>query len=174
MPLRPHRFHCAEADASSSLRGASWSGPMTGSATKQFSPLCKPPWIASLALAMTSVLATQSRARALPTTTPRKIRLRQKEGGGAPKGASNQFRAAPTNVAACRCPGAEARHRQVYADCALICLRGALAFRRYAAALARTFTSWRSSRPCFLGLGSGGRYPPSPVPVQWKHPTPRP
>jgi hypothetical protein len=54
------------------------------------------------------VLATQSRARALPTTTKR-IRLRQKEGGGAPKGASNQFRAAPTNVAACRCPGAEAR-----------------------------------------------------------------
>jgi hypothetical protein len=35
------------------------------------------------------VLATQSRARALPITTKR-IRLRQKEGGGAPKGASNQ------------------------------------------------------------------------------------
>ena len=41
--------------------------------------------------------------------------------------------------------------RQVYAVCTLICLRGALAFRRYTAALARTFTSWLSSRPCLLG-----------------------
>ena len=41
--------------------------------------------------------------------------------------------------------------RQVDAVCALICLRGALAFRRYTAALARTFTSWLSSRPCLLG-----------------------
>ena len=31
-----------------------------------------------------------------------------------------------------------------------------------------------SSRPGFLGRGSGGRYPPLPVPVQWKHPTHRP
>ena len=51
---------------------------------------------------------------------------------------------------------------------------GALAFRRFAAALAGTFASRLSSRPCFLGLGSGGRYPPSPVPIQWKRPTPRP
>ena len=29
------------------------------------------------------------------------------------------------------------------------------------------------SRPGFLGRGSGGRYPPLPVPVQWKHPTHR-
>ena len=36
--------------------------------------------------------------------------MRGEEGGGAPKGASNQFRAAPANVAAYRCPGAEARH----------------------------------------------------------------
>ena len=41
--------------------------------------------------------------------------------------------------------------RQVCAVCALICLRGALAFRRYTAALARTFTSRLSSRPCLLG-----------------------
>src|SRR5271155_972349 len=25
---------------------------------------------------------------------------------------------------------------------------------------------WLNSRPCFLGRGSGGRYPPSPIPVQ--------
>ena len=31
-----------------------------------------------------------------------------------------------------------------------------------------------STRPGFLGRGSGGRYPPLPVPVQWKHPTHRP
>src|ERR1700722_2658234 len=42
------------------------------------------------------------------------------------------------------------------------------------AALARTFTSRLSSRPGFLGLGSRGRYPPSPVPVQGKHLPPRP
>ena len=75
-----------------------------------------------------------------------------KKGGGAPKGASNQFRAAPTNVTACRCPGAEARHADKCTQSAhLSAFRGALAFRRYAAALARTFTSWRSSRPCLLG-----------------------
>ena len=117
---------------------------------------------------MTSILATQSRARALPRTTPKRIPplarmipksgvrfsdkiMRREEGGGAPKGASNQFRAAPTSVTACRCPGAEARHADKYAVCALICLRGALAFRRYTAALARTFTSRLSSRPCLLG-----------------------
>ena len=54
----------------------------------------------------------------MPTTTARrhnakeKIRPRHIKGGEAPKGASNQFRAAPTNVAACRCPGAEARPTQ--------------------------------------------------------------
>ena len=48
--------------------------------------------------------------------------------------------------------------------------RDALASRRSTAALARGFTpGWLNSRPCFLGLGSGGRYPPSPVPVQGKH-----
>ena len=36
------------------------------------------------------------------------------------------------------------------------------------------FARWLSSRPCLLGRGSGGRYPLSPVPVQWQHPTPRP
>ena len=66
------------------------------------------------------------RARDLPRTTPNRFAsgthdpksgvrfsdkiMRREEGGGAPKGASNQFRAAPANVAACRCPGAEARH----------------------------------------------------------------
>jgi hypothetical protein len=48
--------------------------------------------------------------------------------------------------------------------------RDALASRRSTAALSRGFTpGWLNSRPCFLGLGSGGRYPPSPVPVQGKH-----
>ena len=44
--------------------------------------------------------------------------------------------------------GAAARHRrQVYAVCALICLRGALAFRRSAAALARANASAVGSAP---------------------------
>jgi hypothetical protein len=48
-----------------------------------------------------------------------------KEGGGAPKGASNQFRAAPANVAACRCPGAEARHADKCAQSAHLSACGA-------------------------------------------------
>jgi len=58
--------------------------------------------------------------------------------------------------------GAAARHRrQVYAVCALICLRGALAFRRYAAALARANASAVGSAPvpAFPETRSGGRYP---------------
>jgi len=48
--------------------------------------------------------------------------------------------------------------------------RDALAFRRSTAALAGGFWPyWLSSRPCFLGRGSSGRYPPSPVPVQGQH-----
>jgi len=78
-----------------------------------------------------------------------------------------------TDVAACRCPGADARRRQVRAVCATYLLRGALAFRRTAAALAGTFTSRLSSRPCFLGLGPNGRYPSFPVPAQRKHLAPR-
>ena len=64
----------------------------------------------------------------------------------------------PTRVAAGRCFGRGSAH-----------FRGALAFRRSAAALARTLTSRLSFRPCFLGLGRNGRYPSFPVPVQRKH-----
>ena len=53
------------------MRGANGSGPMTGSTTKQSSILRKRPWIVSLALAMTRVLAALLRARGLPTTTPK-------------------------------------------------------------------------------------------------------
>ena len=49
--------------------------------------------------------------------------------------------------------------RQVYAVCALICLRGALAFRRYTAGLARTFASWLSSRPCLRDSVRAGIFP---------------
>ena len=58
--------------------------------------------------------------------------------------------------------GAAARHRrQVYAVCALICLRGALAFRRSAAALARANASAVGSAPvpAFPETRSNKRYP---------------
>jgi hypothetical protein len=100
------------------------------------------------------------RARALPTTTPRKDSPPAKEGGGAPKGASNQFPRSTDKRCRLPMPGrGGATRRQVYAVCALICLRGALAFRRYTAALARTFTSWLSSRPCLLGSVRAGILP---------------
>jgi len=90
--------------------------------------------------------------------------MRKKEGGEAPKGACQPF---PRNINK-RCRSSMSRR-----GCAPN--RGAPAFRRYAAALAGT--SLLSSRPCFLGRGqrtmrtscvakAGGRYPPSPVPVQ--------
>ena len=47
---------------------------------------------------------------------------------------------------------------------------GALAFRRYAAALASKFPRWLSSRPCFLRLVRAGVTRPSQVPVLVKAP----
>jgi hypothetical protein len=86
--------------------------------------------------------------------------MRGEEGGGAPKGASNQFPRSTDRRCRLPMPGrGSAPRRQVYAVCALICLRGALAFRRYTAALARTFTSWLSSRPCLLGSVRAGILP---------------
>ena len=60
-----------------------------------------------------------------------------------------------------RVRGGCAPRRQVYAVCALICLRGAPAFRRYAAALARANASAVGSAPvpAFPETRSGGRYP---------------
>ena len=57
--------------------------------------------------------------------------------------------------------GAAARQRQVYAVCALISLRGALAFRRSAAALARANASAVGSAPvpAFPETRPDGRYP---------------
>src|SRR5208283_5431763 len=82
-----------------------------------------------------------------------------KEGSGAPRGASNQC---PRHTIRCRhltVRGARKRAKS----------RGALAFRRSTAALAKAVTPWLSSRPCFLGPGPSGRYPPFPVPVQGLH-----
>ena len=101
-------------------------GPMTSSA-KQSTSLSKRPWIASLTLAMTQHKSLATRFAPELCQGQRQNRFAsgsmipkvvsgfrtshaRKEGGGAPKGASNQFRAAPANVAICRCPGAEARH----------------------------------------------------------------
>jgi hypothetical protein len=104
------------------------------------------------------VLAARLRARALPTTTPRKrFASGKKEGGEAPKGACQPLSAQHQQTLPMPGRGSAPR-RQVYAVCALICLRGALAFRRFAAALARTFTSWLSSRPCLLRLGPGRHF----------------
>jgi hypothetical protein len=78
--------------------------------------------------------SAERRIQPIPRSTDKRCRLPMPGRGGAP----------------CR---------QVYAVCALICLRGALAFRRYTAALARTFTSWLSSRPCLLGSVRAGILP---------------
>ena len=61
-----------------------------------------------------------------PARCPECVRFSiSKEGGGAPKGASNQFRAAPVNVAICRCPGAEARHADKWTQSAHLSACGA-------------------------------------------------
>jgi hypothetical protein len=51
---------------------------------------------------------------------------------------------------------------------------GALAWRRSTAATASGLSPVSLGfRPGFLGRGPAGRYPASPVPVQWQHPTRR-
>ena len=115
--------------------------------------------VASLALAMTSILATHSRPRLAP-------QRQEKFASGRERGrrsAERRIQPIPRSTDK-RChlpmPGrGGAPCRQVYAVCALICLRGALAFRRYTAALAGTFTSWLSSRPCLLGSVRAGILP---------------
>ena len=100
------------------------------------------------------ILAARHRARVMPTTT----RKKKTEGGEAPKGACHPLSAlSQTSVRSLRHSSA-ARTRAK---------RGALAFRRFAADChASRNQHWLSPRPCFLGPGSGGCHPPSPVPVQ--------
>ena len=66
--------------------------------------------------------------------------------------------------------GSEARRRQVYAVCANHLHRGALAFRRFAAVLAREFPRWLSSRPCLPGLECRRALPASSGPSTAKAP----
>ena len=113
------------------------------------------------------VLATRLRARASPTTKPIDSPPAPRGRRSAERRMPTMCRAASTNVAVCRCVGRGcAPRRQVYAVCALICLRGAPAFRRFDRG------SRRDSHPCSApghaswDSESGGRYPPHPVPVQ--------
>jgi hypothetical protein len=79
-----------------------------------------------------TVLATRSCARALPTTKPIDSPPAPRGRRSAERRMPTMGRAASTNVAVCRCLGRGcAPRRQVYAVCALICLRGAPAFRRF-------------------------------------------
>ena len=105
-------------------------GPMTSSATTQSTFSRKRPWIASLALAMITVLAARERPSFADDNQtfshPRKSR-----GSGAPKGANSL---GPRSTGK-RCRLAMPRARRRAADkwtqsAQLICLRGALAFRR--------------------------------------------
>ena len=107
----------------------------------------------------TNSFSLRLRARALPTAK-RQNRFCPRQGIRGRRSAER------------RMPTIAAHHRQVYAVCATHPLRGrapirgAPAFRRYAAALAGT-PSLLSSRPCFLGLGIMRALPalsgPSPV-----------
>jgi hypothetical protein len=84
-----------------------------------------------------------------------------KRGSGAPKGAFNHSRAHRSASSLIDASGA-ARAADKYTQSAqLICLRGALAFRRSAAALARANASAVGSAPvpAFPETRSGGRYP---------------
>jgi hypothetical protein len=79
-----------------------------------------------------TVLATRSCARALPTTKPIDSPPAPRGRRSAERRMPTMCRAASANVAVCRCVGRGcAPRRQVYAVCALICLRGAPAFRRF-------------------------------------------
>ena len=77
--------------------------------------------------------------------------MRKKEGGEAPKGACQPFRATPTNVAVCRCFGRGSAPL----------IGGAPAFRCYAAVLARANASAIGSAPvpAFPETRPDGRYP---------------
>jgi len=132
----------------------------------------RPAWIAgssnaktalrALCPAMTTweiVLATRSRARALPIKEANRFAPGKIEGGEAPKGAMPTIAAlAQTSVRSLR-HSSVARLRAVFG--------GAPAFRRYAAALARDFDiPGSASGHASWDEESGGRYPPHPVPVQ--------
>jgi len=115
-----------------------------------------------------TVLATRSCARALPTTKPIDSPPAPRGRRSAERRMPTMGRAASTNVAVCRCLGRGcAPRRQVYAVCALICLRGAPAFRRFDRGSRRDSHPCSVSRPCFLGLGIRRALPalscPSPV-----------
>ncbi len=104
------------------------------------------------------------------------------EGGGAPKGACRPLSAQPSDVAVCGSGRGRAPRRQKCTQSAhLICVRGALAFRRFARGTRhRLLPRWISSRPLFPGTWQSARSenhapaktakrvfcPPSPVPVQ--------
>jgi hypothetical protein len=91
----------------------------------------------------------RERVRALPTTTP----LPKKFAAVGKKAREAARRKAhPTNVRA----ASNRRRRLPTPGRGSALFRGALAFRRTAAALAGTLTSRLSSRPCFLGPGGAG------------------
>ena len=95
------------------------------------------------------VLATLLRVRALPNDHAPKIDSPPaKKGGEAPKGACQPLPRRTNKRCRLLIPKrGSAPRRQVYAVCALTCLRGALAFRRSAAALARANASAIGSAP---------------------------
>src|ERR1700730_3560995 len=85
----------------------------------------EPPWIASLALAMTSVLAALLRARGLPTTTPRKDSPPAKKREAERRKAQFIWSAQHRRKLPCAgASGAEARHRQFAPDGASHLLAG--------------------------------------------------
>ena len=101
-----------------------------------------------------SILAAHPCARVMPATT----RKKKTEGGGAPKGACHPLSAlSQTSVRSMRHSSA-ARTRANGARSP----SGASPRTRHAS----RNQHWLSPRPCFLGPGSGGCHPPSPVPVQ--------
>ena len=77
----------------------------------------------------------------------------QKKGGGAPTGA--YLETAPAGAAP-----------PPYVSRVTRNIRRGLASRRSTAALAAQMNATAQPRPCFLGRGPNGRYPPNPVPVQ--------
>ena len=114
-----------------------------------------------------SVLAAPKRPRFATTTPVQKTKpLTPREARGAERRKTHPTMSAVQTSGQCKsaCPRSGRSAPQTAPLARRICFRGALAFRRTAAALVRAATPALSSRPCFLGRPHGGRYPPARKP----------
>jgi hypothetical protein len=144
-------------------------GPMTGSA-KQSRAACTEPAAPGLLRrpfgpprndACVSLLATLLRARALPRHCKNALAKTSLQKRGGRRSAKRRIHPLAASGGAALPPVPRRRGARPAGRARLSALRRG--------SRQRLSPGWLNSRPCFLGRGSGGRYPPSPVPVQGLH-----